>query len=356
MQCMYKIILPTIIFVVSSLNAMHDDAGEWLKAAQKVYEKTEGVQHVKEEKDAGHEARESFEKLEQTESPEATQEYDEPNFDENDYSTWFSECPAQGKELSCDYFKGKRYWQRAVSLPKRKKNDLLHHLIKRYKFPDDDNEYAINRCQTAGWVCAGGNPNTSVALFHLVDAGNVLLRPIDHDDYEVIQIVLEHGANPNKTIIFVPSSYFAKNKRMAKLLIKYGAKISKDTIWGTTILHEAINSDRQPSLINFYIKQGIPINSLDRNNRTALHVSALSANYSSNLISDVDLKKTVQYLLKAGIDIDAKDKEGKTAQDSLQECKKWVERCNLVYDLIEEERNDRIKQLQKNGGDHGMHV
>ena len=49
------------IFFVSmmlsvSLNAMHDDADEWLNAAQRAYEKTEGMQQVKEEKDTQHEA------------------------------------------------------------------------------------------------------------------------------------------------------------------------------------------------------------------------------------------------------------------------------------------------------------
>ena len=67
MQRMYKIILPTIIFV-TSLNAMQDDADKWLKAAQRAYEKTEGVQQVQEEKSANRETQENFEKSSQTEN------------------------------------------------------------------------------------------------------------------------------------------------------------------------------------------------------------------------------------------------------------------------------------------------
>ncbi len=332
------------IFFVSmmlsvSLNAMHDE-DEWLRKADEAFAKTEGVQQVKEEKDAGHEAQEKFETLEQ--SPEVTQEdYDEPTFDENDHATWFTECPAQGQPLTCDYFKRKKYFQRAVSLTQEQKNNELD---------DSCAEYSTQRCKIGGWVCAGANPNISFKR-----PWRPLLDPLQNDDFWLVKILLEHKAKPNKNIILgEPALSYAKNKEIAELLVAHGAKVNwKGAKSGNTLLHRAIMQGRLPDLLEYYIEQKVFINSLNHYNETALH----ELSYWCTVQSRGDVIKKARLLFKAGIDIDIDaNKDGKTAQGMLQECRKNNDNCRALYDLIEEERNNRLKQLQKNGGEHGTHV
>jgi hypothetical protein len=356
MKCTYKIIIPMMICVVS-LNAMHDDAEEWLNAAQRAYEKTEGVQHVKEEKHDVHEAQESFEKLEQAESSKiAREEYDEADFDENDYATWFSECPKKGRPLTCDYFKGKRYFQRAASLPREKKNDLIADL-KDYMHGRE--KYSKNRCKTAGWVCAGADPNTRPKtrpfLYTIED-------PVRHNDYWLLKILLEHKLHPNVWEgPYNTPLYLAKKKEIAELLVAHGAKTNwTDSSHGITLLHVAAWAEKSSDLLEYYIQQNIPINVIDIvDYHTALHRLSLWCGSHSH----EELVKKAHLLFKAGIDIDAKAQHGQTAQDMLRECQEdkrlsesSKETCKLLYDLIEEERNHRLKQMQKNGGDHGIHV
>ncbi len=360
MECMSKTIMLMLIFFASLLNAMQDDADEWLKAAQRAYEKTEGVQQVNEEKDAQHEAREKLEKLEQAESPEATQEeYDEADFDENDPATWFSECPEQRQPLTCDYFKRKRYFQRAVSLPQGQKNDILADLNKDCALKVSfEREYSANRCKTAGWVCAGADPNTKGKRHSFL---STILEPAEQNDYWLIKILLEHRLNPNETICRNrPPLYWTKKKEIAELLIKHGAEleICCDGLGGT-LLHRSADQDYRSDLLEYYIQQKVPINAINTVRETALHI--LSGRCYAH--SHEELIKKARLLFKAGIDIDAKDIREKSAQGLLQECQKnesfkesSKETCKLLYDLIEEERNNRLKQFQKNGGDHGMHV
>jgi hypothetical protein len=338
MKCMYKIIIPMMI-CVASLNAMHDDADEWLNAAQRAYEKTEGVQLVNEE----NEVQENFEKCEQTES--FTQEYNEATFDEDDPSTWFSECPAQSKKLSCEYFKGKRCWQRAVSLPQERKNGILFST----KNCVGSRGYPLGRCKIAGWVCAGADLITS----------DIVEQPLTNDDYWLMKILLEHKFNANERLWMgrVPL-WVARTKNMAKLLVLHGAETNWKTDNGTTLLHAAAMRTERSDLLEYYIQQKVPINSVTRDGETALH----HLSEWGILDSCEEFLKKARLLLKAGIDIDAKDKDGRTAQDLLQECPvgRWSvsaeKHCKLLYGLIEEERTNRLKQLQKNGGDHGIHV
>ena len=215
MERMYKIIIPMMICVVS-LNAMQDDADEWLNAAQRAYEKTEGMQQVKEEKDTQHEAQEKFENREQTERP--AEEYNEADFDENDHETWFSECPEQGQPLTCDYFKRKRYFRRAVSLPQEQKNHQLGNSIhNRHR-----EEYPKARCKISGWVCAGANPNAKSKEY----GTRALIAPIAANDFSLLKLLLEQKANPNKATPGMFSLCWAENREIAELLVKHGATVN----------------------------------------------------------------------------------------------------------------------------------
>ncbi len=358
MECMYKTIMPMMIFVVSSLNAMQDDADEWLNAAQRAYEKTEGVQQVKEEKDTQHEAQASFEKFEQTESPAVQEYYDEATFDENDPSTWFSECPEQGQPLTCDYFKRKRYFQRAVSLPQEQKNNQLGDNTDNRNFE----EYPKTRCKISGWVCTGADPNSKSKEYR----ARALVAPVGANDFRLLELLIVQKANPNKATPGMSPLCWAENKEMVELLVGYGANVNCRCDGRKTLLHRAIKSpiggpswgSCSPDLVEYYIQQNISINSVDDNNDTALHVLSTQASNPASIFftSSDNLIRTAQALLKAGINLDTKNREGKTAQDYLRECKKYNDNCKLLYDRIEEERNNRLKQLQKNGGDHGMYV
>ncbi len=355
MECTYKIIILMMIFVASSSNAMQDDADEWLNAAQRAYEKTEGVQQVNEE----NHAQASFEKFEQRESTDATQEeYNEADFDENDHETWFSECPEQRQPLTCDYFKRKRYFRRAVSLSQEQKNNQLGDNTDNRNFE----EYPKTRCKISGWVCAGADPNAKSKEYR----ARALVAPIAANDFSLLKLLLEQKANPNKATPGMFSLCWAENREIAELLVKHGARVNCKCNGYETLLHRAIKSpiggpswgSCSSDLVEYYIQQNISINSVDDSDETALHVLSTQASNPAPIFftSSDNLIRTAQALLKAGINLDTKNREGKTAQDYLRECKMHDGPCKSIYYLIEEERNNRLKQFQKNGDEHATHV
>ena len=207
-------------------------------------------------------------------------------------------------------------------------------------------------------MCAGADPNAKSKEYR----ARALVAPIAANDFSLLKLLLEQKANPNKATPGMFSLCWAENREIAELLVKHGATVNCRCDGRKTLLHRAIKSpiggpswgSCSPDLVEYYIQQNISINSVDDNNDTALHVLSMQA--SDPFTSSDNLIRTAQALLKAGINLDTKNREGKTAQDYLRECKMHDGPCKSIYYLIEEERNNRLKQFQKNGDEHATHV
>ena len=263
--------------------------------------------------------------------------------------SWFQECPKEGEPLTCECFKKHSYWKQVSSLQQAEKDKMLGYIDKRTAFRAnfDKEDHAHMRNIIAGWVCAGTDPNGY--LFYKPLGYSLLLYPIINNDLELAKILLEHKANANSNnggIDRLPL-YHAKNKAMADLLVQYGAKVDGENWFNDNVLHwTVIDQTKEADLIDFCIAQGISVNAKNLSNETALHKIATMCTERSNIDLQNTLSK-VRSLLKAGIDIDAKNGKGKTAQDIVQDYMQKYQNVNClaadtcellkaIYDAIEE--------------------
>jgi ankyrin repeat protein len=81
-----------------------------------------------------------------------------------------------------------------------------------------------------------------------------------------------------------------------------GASIHQTNSEGRTALHEAILNKNKKSAIEYLVKVGSDIEARDRLGRTPLHLACITENY-----------ELVEFLLKIGADINADDNNGNKA-------------------------------------------
>ena len=87
---------------------------------------------------------------------------------------------------------------------------------------------------------------------------------------------------------------------MIKLLIEHGADPHAQVAAGLNMFHIAAQGD-EPCALEFFIRQGISINSQDGHKNTALHWAA-----SRNS------EFAIQYLIAQGANLESKDSQGRT--------------------------------------------
>jgi len=130
-----------------------------------------------------------------------------------------------------------------------------------------------------------------------------LMWAAGHGNHQIVQTLIKAGANVNakdddgKTTLM----YAAENGHSAvQALIKAGADVNAKDKYGKTVLEYATDSDEGHLIIPTLIKTGVDtkICSLDK--------TLISAAQSGN-------PKTVQTLIQAGADVNAKDENGNTA-------------------------------------------
>jgi ankyrin repeat protein len=121
---------------------------------------------------------------------------------------------------------------------------------------------------------------------------------------EGVSLLLDHGANPNGNVRYIPLRVALDWKRydVAIGLVKHGADIRVGGDNAGTILHEAAKEDGSQSLMEMLVANGAQINALDNRGRTPL-MSAVEASNPS----------AVRFLLQRGANPSIKDNNGHTA-------------------------------------------
>ncbi len=157
---------------------------------------------------------------------------------------------------------------------------------------------------------AGMNPN---AVFK---SENSLALAVINGHYEVVQILLEHRADPDvgrRQNGITPLMYAAENGHVdiAVLLIEYRADIHKRqgkyTGGYNALMYASKNG--HTGVIDLLLDKGADINQKAKNTRTtALHLAAESRKV-----------ETVRYLIEKGADKNLKDKKGRTVMDLVEE-------------------------------------
>lgn len=118
------------------------------------------------------------------------------------------------------------------------------------------------------------------------------------DNEEVVKFLINNGADVNmKTFLNWTPLYYVNDVNIAKLLIDAGAIIDIEDEINNTPLFINDNDD----VINLFIENGADINHRDINLNTALHHAVIRNKLSK-----------VKTLVKAGIDIRAKNANGNT--------------------------------------------
>jgi len=182
-----------------------------------------------------------------------------------------------------------------------------------------------------------------------------LCNAVIHDDVEEAQRLLTMGVDVNFFDYSERSALsYAKTKKMANLLIACGADVNAKSKWGNKALYnaseygrtevvkvllengahvdrnavsracenyrteslkllineggydatEALYRARDDEMVDFLLKAGADVNARDEEGRTALMCMMMQSQITS---------KTVKLLLKAGVDVNARDNQGKTA-------------------------------------------
>jgi ankyrin repeat protein len=157
---------------------------------------------------------------------------------------------------------------------------------------------------------AGADPN---ALDEPNDCSPLCFAMMN-DHVEVMQVLLENGADPNvlvhgcSVLTYVSGVIgelgWAKDvSKVVELLLKHKADPNLPDDDGTTPLHEAARLGDIETAIRL-LEFNAKIDAQDKNGRTPLHKAAISGHGD-----------TVDFLLDAGADPTVQDKDGRTARD-----------------------------------------
>jgi len=135
----------------------------------------------------------------------------------------------------------------------------------------------------------------------------VLAYPIRNDDFEMLKLLVENGADINGMVgkYIYPLHVAVKHNRFECLqyMIEKGANINVKDHFDETPLHYAV-WDRNYEIAKFLIEKGADINAKNANGYTPLHVTAY--------VNDVNIAKL---LVERGADLHAVEVNGGTPLD-----------------------------------------
>ena len=232
------------------------------------------------------------------------------------------DCPAEKQKLTRINVWNDFWGKIAKCLPKEK-NEVLRKLFKDERFRW---KYKCLRRFIAATVYAGANPNLQE---HKNSGDRALGLAVDSQDYYLTKLLLEHNADPNLKVNYCsPALFFAENKKLAKLLLKYEANINGRGYNNNTPLHflmnnVLINEIVTVDLVQLYIDKKAEVNAVDAYGDTPLHTLAEWHDKQHN--DGQNALKKAQILLAAGADVKIKNQDGKTAIDILND---KIAECN----------------------------
>ena len=128
-------------------------------------------------------------------------------------------------------------------------------------------------------------------------------RPLN---YEMVQMLLEFGADPNIDSGHGLPICYVRDKPMAQCLIRHGADINRWTDGGGSALFFSVWND-DPERLKLQLELGVDVNQCDpRTDESALHIACLQIPETPE--QETDLLEVVTILLKEGIVRDGRTK------------------------------------------------
>jgi ankyrin repeat protein len=136
-----------------------------------------------------------------------------------------------------------------------------------------------------------------------------IFKAVEDDDFEEVSKLLadNSGLVNNKNSFGLPPLYLAIkacNKKMAALLIFYGANINEKINNVESTLHHAVSCDDQAEMVLLLAANGAGANETNNDNMTPLHTAAILGS-----------RRTVSILILAGAELNPRDKNGNTPLD-----------------------------------------
>jgi ankyrin repeat protein len=162
--------------------------------------------------------------------------------------------------------------------------------------------------------------------------GSVLLSAVFSEDANMIKMLVEKGADINRTKA-LNYAIMTKNIKTVEFLLKHGASVNKSDEGSETALHIAVE-DGQIEIIKLLLANGADINAKDEMGETPLY-SLIHLPYDNelprllldngadpnttsngtpilNAIADTQNEEFVEMLLKKGANVNSKDYQGNT--------------------------------------------
>lgn len=149
---------------------------------------------------------------------------------------------------------------------------------------------------------AGLNPDGRLIKNH---STTYLQRLVVDENYEAVKILLEHGADPNKSDKFYNTPLFKSfrfpNLEITKLLIKHGASIN-----GNQSISQAIAMENNIELVKLLITHGADVNEVDAKGNSPLHIAYMWMSKRQR-----DMKAMIKLLIEHGANTILRNPEGK---------------------------------------------
>jgi len=140
------------------------------------------------------------------------------------------------------------------------------------------------------------------------DGHSVLIHAISKSTIEMVEFLLNHGANPNSVndhLVGLPLHFaLHRDYDVVKLLIDHGANVNAQNIFGNFGLHVAVLNPRSLNMVRLLLDSGAEVNAQSIDGTTAISMAANHGN--------TDM---VSLLLSYGADPYIKDEDGSTALD-----------------------------------------
>ena len=166
------------------------------------------------------------------------------------------------------------YWQKiAAAQDQKTKNDALKTILS-LNFTDAG--YSLKRYHIAAAVLAGADHN--IKEFEYSDP--CLCDASLFQDYSLCELLLKHGANPNLGIDLPILTI--KSSALAKLFLSYKATVHIEKT-AFTLLHRAMEYEREPELIELYRNAGLSPSQACKSGWTPLHYVADSVDSYKSL-------------------------------------------------------------------------
>ena len=136
------------------------------------------------------------------------------------------------------------------------------------------------------------------------DPETMLCMSVDNEKYDIAQLLLERGANPNafcRKFLPINAPLEKGNFQFAETLIKHGASVDQHDRYGVLLLSRYVE---YPRIIEFLLQHGATVNKLGIGKNIRLPLEDAVTQYEVTTRDRADVLESMTLLLKAGADPD----------------------------------------------------